>query len=259
MTAVSIAHQFIATLEQTGFRAQLGRSINYGHKILLSSSAGIDHGALIVYVGKKGSRYVTNELRGPSDDLLGTINTAWSNAVGTPDRAKGSPSLPSTTVPPSAPGTIELWVDGACLQEQNGLRFGWAYVIRRDRQELARKSGSRIAPHAVSQRNVAAEIQAVMSGLEMCVRMGYSAVTVFYDYEGLEAWVTGRWRAKTPFTQDYATGVRSLPLTIAWRKVAAHTGVPMNELVDSLATSAASLSVERHPIPTTAPALFSRQ
>ncbi len=29
---------------------------------------------------------------------------------------------------------------------------------------------------------------------------GYPAVEIRYDYEGVEKWVTGVWRAKTPLT-----------------------------------------------------------
>ena len=247
MTAESIACQFIATLEQTGFRAQLGQSINYGHKILLSSSAGIDYGALIVYVGKNGSRYVTNELRGTSDDLLSTIDTAWNNAVNTHDHADVSPSLPSATIPLSAPGSIELWVDGSCLQETDRLKFGWACVIQQDGRELYRHQSSRILPYMAPHRNVAAELQAVVHGLETCRLMGFSAVTVYFDYQGIGSWATGAWKANTQMTQEYAHFVAACPLTLTWQKVPAHSGVPMNELVDQLATSAAMQSTESFP------------
>ena len=33
----------------------------------------------------------------------------------------------------------------------------------------------------------------------------YPAVEIRYDYEGVEKWVTGAWRAKTPLTSKYAT------------------------------------------------------
>jgi len=251
MTAESIARQFIAMLEQTGFLAQLGQSINYGHKILLSSSAGIDHGTLVVYVGKKGSRYVTNELCNTSDEILATINTAWTRAVDPHDRAEASPSSNSVTVPPSEPGTIELWVDGACLQQPDRLKFGWACVIRQDGKELYRHQSSRILPYMAPHRNVAAELQAVVHGLDTCRLMGLSAVTVYFDYQGIGSWATGAWKANTQTTQEYAHFIAACPLTLTWQKVPAHAGVPMNELVDQLATQAAMHSTESFPYTTT--------
>jgi ribonuclease HI len=94
--------------------------------------------------------------------------------------------------------------------------------------------------------NVAAELQAVRHGLDHCLQQKYSAVTVYYDYNGIEAWATGQWQANTRTTLDYLHYIRTYPLPITWEKVAAHSGIPMNELVDSLATAAARNSSTRY-------------
>ena len=64
-------------------------------------------------------------------------------------------------------------------------------------------------------------------------------MTIHYDYQGLESWVTGDWKVKTSFTQDYAQIVQSSGLTIHWVKVKAHSGESGNEIVDKLARGAA--------------------
>jgi ribonuclease HI len=64
-------------------------------------------------------------------------------------------------------------------------------------------------------------------------------MTIYYDYQGLESWATGAWRAKLPFTQAYANAVKESGITIHWVKVRAHSGNPENDIVDQLAKEAA--------------------
>ncbi len=218
----------------------------YGHKITLFESQGPALGSLVIYAGKIGPRYTTNELRAPSPDILARIAHAWTD-IGLLLSYSTTPT-PSTPISPmpSNSNAVELWVDGACLQESTGMRFGWAYVIRRGDQELCRHASDHIEPHMAMHRNVAAELQAVRHGLDQCLTQKYSAVTVYFDYNGIEAWATNRWHANTRTTLDYVNYIRTYPLPIAWVKVAAHSGIPMNELVDSLATEAARNSSTRH-------------
>ena len=61
-----------------------------------------------------------------------------------------------------------------------------------------------------------------------------------YDYEGVEKWVTGVWRAKTPLTSKYAAYMQEAgkKVKISFCKIAAHTGNHYNEEADQLAKSA---------------------
>jgi len=250
MNATDFARRLVPALIRQGFRASLfplPLPNGYGHKIALSGDIGPPLGALVIYHGKQGARYVTTELKSPTLDVLARIALAWMSLG-----HRSTPVTPAATGDPSAtvkPGTIELWVDGACLQRPEGLKFGWACVIRQDGREHYRQSSSRILPHMAALRNVAAELQAVIHGLEQCARLGYDAVTVFYDYAGIEQWATGQWQAATRTTQDYVQFIARCPISITWQKVRAHSGILMNELVDQLATDAAEVSFERFTLP----------
>lgn len=251
MTATDIATTLVPALLRQGFAAVRHADPTpngFAHKITLSEQEGPALGNIVIYAGHKGPRYTINELRHPTPHVQARLAQAWAD-IGL---LLTNATLPNTTTPsPTAPvpaDMIELWVDGACLQESNGLRFGWAYVIRRGNRELTRYASHHIEPSMIPHRNVAAELQAVRHGLEHCRLQGYSRITVFYDYTGIEQWGTGRWKANTHTTQDYAAYIRNYPGSITWHKVAAHTGIPMNELVDSLATEAA-----RHALPQTLP------
>ena len=65
-------------------------------------------------------------------------------------------------------------------------------------------------------------------------------ITIFYDYEGIESWVTGEWKANLDYTKNYVEYARraSTKVKLHFIKVRAHTGVELNELVDSLAREA---------------------
>lgn len=254
MTATQIAHLLGPALCAQGIQATIHPQPmphGYGHKIALRF-AGAPLGSLVVYHGKQGRRYTTNELSHPSPLVLDRIAQAWAHIHDHSTPVPEATQVAASPAPsPSLVSSVELWVDGACLQEVDRLRFGWACLIRCDGHEIYRHSSHQIDSTSVSQRNVAAELSAVLHGLEQCRLRGATRVTVYYDYAGIAAWATGQWRARTPWTAAYAQAVQAYPLVITWQKVRAHSGVPLNELVDTLATAAAHASIESYPIPST--------
>ena len=68
--------------------------------------------------------------------------------------------------------------------------------------EEFRKSGSGCDPEGVKIRNVAGEMLGAMNAVQWAKEHEYPAVEIRYDYEGVEKWVTGVWRAKTPLTSN---------------------------------------------------------
>ncbi|MDT7043142.1 ribonuclease H family protein [Candidatus Nitronereus thalassa] len=146
---------------------------------------------------------------------------------------------PDEPSPSPVPG-VDIWVDGSCIHNNgDNLQLGWAYLILNGEEELHRDSGNDIPEEARSQRNVAGEIQAVLKALNWCQAQGISRATIYHDYQGLAAWVTGEWKAKTPFTQAYAATVKAYGIDVRWKKVLAHSGEKFNEIVDQLARDAA--------------------
>ena len=140
----------------------------------------------------------------------------------------------------SSDSQIAIWVDGSCFPQEDGsLRIGWGLLVKQDGEEVYRAKGNDIPPEAVAHRNVAGEIFGILKALEWCQAQGIAEVTLYFDYQGLESWATGAWRAKFPFTQSYARAVKTSDITIHWIKVKAHSGNPENEIVDQLAKEGA--------------------
>ena len=97
------------------------------------------------------------------------------------------------------------------------------------------------APEYVEMWNVGGEIFAVLSGIRVAKNL-YDAVDfeLFYDYEGIEKWATGKWQAKNPTTQGYKKYMRTLAseYRVTFTHVKGHSGDPLNELVDHYAGKA---------------------
>ena len=140
----------------------------------------------------------------------------------------------------SSDSQITIWVDGSCFPQGDGsLRIGWGLLVKQDGEEVYRAKGNDIPPEAHRHRNVAGEILGILKALEWCQAQGIREVSLYFDYQGLESWATGVWRAKLPFTQFYAQTMNASDITIHWIKVKAHSGNPENEIVDQLAKEGA--------------------
>ena len=153
--------------------------------------------------------------------------------------------LESSESPPlssdSSSKNVEIWVDGSCIHNggSGDMQLGWAYLIRKDKKELHRANGSDIPPEALHHRNVAGEIQAVLKALDWCDVQGITSATIYFDYQGLQEWVSGAWKAKTQYTKTYVEAVKAHGMDLSWEKVLAHSGEMFNEIVDEMAREAA--------------------
>jgi ribonuclease HI len=147
--------------------------------------------------------------------------------------------------------SIHLYVDGSFISGKIG--YGFA-LITPSGELLFDQFGAIQDPDLRQQRQVSGELIATQQGILWCLRHHLPQVEVFYDYAGVEFWVTGAWRAKQDLTQTYRDFMRACPIKIRWHKVASHTGVHWNEHVDQLAKRGAfhgrpTPLLSRHDLP----------
>lgn len=130
------------------------------------------------------------------------------------------------------------YVDGS-FDEAIG-RYAYGCILITPQGEEIRKSGCGSEPDSVAIRNVAGEMLGAMNAVQWAVRSGYDSLAIYYDYEGIEKWATGAWRAKNRLTQKYAEFMRENKknVDIVFQKVKAHSGDYYNEQVDKLARNA---------------------
>lgn len=136
------------------------------------------------------------------------------------------------------PGQVVAYVDGSFSVDVG--RYSFGCVLIPPEGEVAEYSGNGDNPDSLALRNVTGEMLGAMFAVQWCVKKGYSAVDIRYDYSGIEMWATGKWKAKNDLTQKYAAYMQqnSRRLNITFTKIAAHTGDYYNELADELAKKA---------------------
>lgn len=86
-------------------------------------------------------------------------------------------------------------------------------------------------------RNVAAELEGVKEAIEWAIAYKKKKIKIYYDYEGIEKWADGSWKAKKDITRQYVSFLNTKRsfVEIEFRKVPAHTGIKYNEMADQLA------------------------
>ena len=83
-----------------------------------------------------------------------------------------------------------------------------------------------------------------------CMRNHVPEINIYYDYYGIEKYVTGEWRPQTKLAEYYANtmDLASADVKAHFIKVAGHTGIEGNELADLLAKEAVGAKLRKKDI-----------
>lgn len=143
----------------------------------------------------------------------------------------------SEELPQSTDSHLIAYVDGSYENSKKRYAYGCVLVLSDENITL---NGSGDAEDLVSMRNVAGEILGSCKAIDWAVEHGYQEITIFYDYEGIEKWANGIWKANKIGTKNYKEFIaeKRQKISIHFQKVAAHTGVTYNEMADKLAKEA---------------------
>lgn len=127
----------------------------------------------------------------------------------------------------------QAYVDGSHI----GGFVGYGAVILHHNHEIERLSGA-VTEH-VDMHQVAGELESTMCVINWCKQNNITEIEIFYDYEGIQKWATGEWRANKAATQAYKEFIQETPVHVIWQKVKSHTGVHWNDVADDLARQGA--------------------
>ena len=120
---------------------------------------------------------------------------------------------------------IEVYVDGSFTTKNPNI-VGWGY--KSSKMAVAGElTGDICAMHQVG-----GEIKATMEAIKDHANAGEQQISILHDYEGVEAWANGRWRAKNEWTKAYAKFIadaRAKGLAISFIKIDAGAN-PADEL-----------------------------
>lgn len=132
---------------------------------------------------------------------------------------------------------LVVYVDGSYSKEQKRYAYGCVILLP---EETVTLSGSGQAEDYVDMRNVAGEILGSQAAVEWAILNHYKSIVIHYDYEGIEKWANGIWKANKTGTRAYARFIseKRKEIEIRFVKVPAHSGVKYNEMADQLAKGA---------------------
>lgn len=136
--------------------------------------------------------------------------------------------------------SLLAYVDGSYNKETHTSGFGLAFVEDGKITYTDKRAfpGHRYNTH----RNVFGEIKGSEEAIRVAISKGYKSICLVYDYQGIESWATGEWKANNELTQEYKENIKlfSKYIKIYFKKVKAHASVleggdDMNDFVDKLA------------------------
>lgn len=138
----------------------------------------------------------------------------------------------------NADNKLIAYVDGS-FDEKIG-KYAFGCIILTPKGEIIKESGNGDNPESLAIRNVAGEMLGAMYVVQWAITNGYKALELHYDYEGIEKWARGDWKAKNALTHKYAEFMQCKQefLQISYQKVKAHSGNLYNEEADKLAKAA---------------------
>ena len=138
-------------------------------------------------------------------------------------------------------GELIAFVDGSYDTTGEKSAFGVIIFGAGETRDILYKAFTKqLGEEFISLRNVAAELEGVKEAINWAIQYNKTKITIYYDYEGIEKWATGEWKANKRITKDYVRFIdeKRISLEINFIKVPAHSGVKLNEEVDQLAKDA---------------------
>lgn len=136
------------------------------------------------------------------------------------------------------PTKVIAYVDGSFDERLKKYSFGC--VILTPSGDTIKEHGNGDSPASLAIRNVAGEMLGAMFAVKWAITNGYSEVEIRYDYEGIEKWVIGEWKAKNELAQKYVEAMNGWKksIRISFLKITAHSNNKYNDMADALAKSA---------------------
>ena len=130
------------------------------------------------------------------------------------------------------------YVDGSFDGQSKTYGFGGFIIYEENGKKCVRVvQGAGNDSDMSKMRNVAGEISGAMRIVEEAIYLGLEDITLYYDYAGIENWVTGVWSCNKYETSQYASFMReaSKQIRIHFHKVEGHSGDTGNDIVDTIA------------------------
>lgn len=139
--------------------------------------------------------------------------------------------------PQSDDNTAVAYVDGSYNIQTGQFSFGVVMFHNGAEHTFSQAFSD---PSLASMRNVAGEIKGAEKAMRYCEENGIENLDLYYDYEGVEKWCTGEWKANKEGTIAYKRFYDEISkkISVSFNKVKGHSGDKYNDMADRLAKDA---------------------
>jgi ribonuclease HI len=180
---------------------------------------GINKGSLFIYYKPTKCTYLLKrQIKDTQTDSV--IDSLWNKINGSETYGANS-------------GIYEAFVDGSYI---NGTT-GYGAIIYLGDEVRAELSGT---VSDTKFRQFGGELKSVIETLKWCDENNVGKIRINYDYDGIEKFASGKWKAGNELSKNYVDFIRKTQVIIEWRHIKSHTGNIKNDKADLLAKCAVS-------------------
>ena len=98
---------------------------------------------------------------------------------------------------------IISFVDGSFDVKEEKSAFGVIILSHNGNKDILYKAFTKqLGEEFISLRNVAAELEGVKEAINWAIQYNKKIITIYFDYEGIEKWATGQWKANNNITKE---------------------------------------------------------
>ncbi|SHK24558.1 ribonuclease H1 domain-containing protein [Paramaledivibacter caminithermalis] len=135
---------------------------------------------------------------------------------------------------------VIAYVDGSYDSKTHQYGSGVVILYKEEKITISKLGDNK---DLADMRNVAGEIKGAEIAMEFALKEKASSLTIYHDYEGIEKWCSGSWKARKAGTMKYKEYYDEVSdkVKIKFVKVKAHSGDKYNEEADQLAKKALGL------------------
>ena len=134
---------------------------------------------------------------------------------------------------------VHVYTDGSYNDKIGYAGYGIVFI----NDGLVTPFGGKVNDNKYKAQNVTGELSAIIFALKYAKQLNINALEIFYDYEGIGAWVEGSWKAESAVAKNFVAKFKELTvgMDVKLAKVLAHSGVEGNEMADKLARKGCGL------------------